>query len=66
MPKLVDMYLSALWGDSGYMRVRMGERDCGITTDAGYPGFEDAKRKRNTSSVFFMPLNILQIDRTAL
>ena len=48
------------------MRVRMGERDCGITTDAGYPGFEDAKRKRNTSSEYFMPLNILQIDRTAL
>jgi hypothetical protein len=40
----------------------MGERDCGITTDAGYPGFEDAKRKRKTSE-YLAP--ILQIDRTA-
>ncbi|EED87688.1 predicted protein, partial [Thalassiosira pseudonana CCMP1335] len=25
---------STLWGDSGYFRVRMGERDCGVTTSA--------------------------------
>jgi len=28
---------SDLWGDSGYIKVRMGDRDCGITTSAGYP-----------------------------
>ncbi|EED87851.1 papain cysteine protease, partial [Thalassiosira pseudonana CCMP1335] len=28
---------STLWGDSGYFRVRMGERDCGVTTSAGFP-----------------------------
>ncbi|KAL9182266.1 hypothetical protein ACHAXT_012918 [Thalassiosira profunda] len=28
---------SDLWGDSGYFKVRMGERDCGVTTSAGYP-----------------------------
>ena len=35
---------SVLWGDSGYMRVRMGARDCGITTNAGYPGIVMPKR----------------------
>jgi len=28
---------SDLWGDSGYFKVRMGDRDCGVTTSAGYP-----------------------------
>lgn len=28
---------SALWGDAGYFKVRMGERDCGVTTNPGYP-----------------------------
>ena len=28
---------STLWGDSGYLNVRMGERDCGVTTSAGFP-----------------------------
>jgi len=28
---------SDLWGDSGYFKVRMGDRDCGVTTGAGYP-----------------------------
>lgn len=28
---------SDLWGDSGYFKVRMGEKDCGVTTSAGYP-----------------------------
>lgn len=28
---------SDLWGDSGYFKVRMGDKDCGVTTSAGYP-----------------------------
>ena len=28
---------SGWWGEGGYFRVRMGERDCGVTTDAGFP-----------------------------
>ena len=28
---------SDLWGDSGYFKVRMGDRDCGVTTSVGYP-----------------------------
>eukprot|EP00581_Thalassiosira_minuscula_P018176 CAMPEP_0183715224 /NCGR_PEP_ID=MMETSP0737-20130205/9545_1 /TAXON_ID=385413 /ORGANISM="Thalassiosira miniscula, Strain CCMP1093" /LENGTH=824 /DNA_ID=CAMNT_0025944313 /DNA_START=105 /DNA_END=2579 /DNA_ORIENTATION=+ len=28
---------SSLWGDSGYFRVRMGDKDCGITTSPGFP-----------------------------
>lgn len=39
---------SVLWGDSGYMRVRMGTRDCGITTSAGYPGLDEAKMMAST------------------
>jgi hypothetical protein len=32
---------SDLWGDSGYFKVRMGERDCGVTTNAGFPVVEE-------------------------
>jgi hypothetical protein len=28
---------STIWGDGGYFRVRMGENDCGVSTDAGFP-----------------------------
>ena len=28
---------SDLWGNAGYFRIRMGERDCGVTTKPGYP-----------------------------
>eukprot|EP00591_Stephanopyxis_turris_P004282 CAMPEP_0195518696 /NCGR_PEP_ID=MMETSP0794_2-20130614/13521_1 /TAXON_ID=515487 /ORGANISM="Stephanopyxis turris, Strain CCMP 815" /LENGTH=611 /DNA_ID=CAMNT_0040647717 /DNA_START=303 /DNA_END=2138 /DNA_ORIENTATION=+ len=31
---------STLWGDDGYFRVMMGERDCGVATDAGFPVVE--------------------------
>ena len=41
-----DAYLavcSDLWGDSGYLKVRMGDRDCGVTTNAGYPIISNTK-----------------------
>jgi hypothetical protein len=41
---------SVLWGDSGYMRVRMGARDCGITTNAGYPGLVVPKPDRSEAA----------------
>mmetsp|Transcript_14485 Transcript_14485/g.29415 ORF Transcript_14485/g.29415 Transcript_14485/m.29415 type:complete len:811 (-) Transcript_14485:145-2577(-) len=28
---------STRWGDEGYIKVRMGKRDCGVTTTAGFP-----------------------------
>lgn len=28
---------STIWGDEGYFRVRMGERDCGVSADPGFP-----------------------------
>lgn len=28
---------STYWGDEGYFRVVRGKRDCGVSTDAGYP-----------------------------
>ncbi|KAL7464824.1 hypothetical protein ACHAXS_005149 [Conticribra weissflogii] len=28
---------STRWGDEGYIKVRMGKRDCGVTTAAGFP-----------------------------
>lgn len=28
---------STRWGDEGYIKVRMGKRDCGVTTSAGFP-----------------------------
>ncbi|KAL7481184.1 hypothetical protein ACHAW6_006863 [Cyclotella cf. meneghiniana] len=31
---------STVWGDGGYFRVRMGERDCGVSTSAGFPVVE--------------------------
>lgn len=31
---------STYWGDKGYFRVVRGERDCGVTTDAGFPVVE--------------------------
>jgi len=43
---------SSLWGDSGYFKVRMGERDCGITTDPGFPVVqEDIKSYGKTDLV---------------
>ena len=44
---LLLLMCSVLWGDSGYMRVRMGARDCGITTNAGYPGLVVPKPDRS-------------------
>lgn len=35
---------STVWGDGGYFRVRMGERDCGVSTDAGFPVVEQIAR----------------------
>jgi len=31
---------STYWGDQGYFKVVRGEKDCGVTTDAGYPVVE--------------------------
>ena len=45
-----DVYLvvcSDLWGDSGYLKVRMGDRDCGVTTNAGYPIISKTKSMVN-------------------
>ena len=28
---------SDLWGDQGYFKIRMGDKDCGVTTAGGYP-----------------------------
>ena len=35
---------STVWGDGGYFRVRMGERDCGVSSDAGFPVVEQIDR----------------------
>lgn len=35
---------STIWGDGGYFRVRMGDRDCGVSTDAGFPVVEHISR----------------------
>jgi hypothetical protein len=36
---------SRWWGDGGYFRVRMGERDCAVTTDAGFPLVEQIRKE---------------------
>ncbi|KAL3776792.1 hypothetical protein HJC23_011921 [Cyclotella cryptica] len=36
---------STVWGDGGYFRVRMGERDCGVSTSAGFPVVEQVGRE---------------------
>jgi hypothetical protein len=41
----------------------MGEKDCGITTDAGY--IQNLTMPKEEASEYSMPLNILQNDRTA-
>jgi len=28
---------SSYWGDEGYFKVVRGEKDCGVSTDAGFP-----------------------------
>jgi len=44
---------STYWGDEGYFKVVQGDRDCGVTTDAGYP-IVDSKDKevREEESVY--------------
>ncbi|KAL7551679.1 hypothetical protein ACHAWF_017188 [Thalassiosira exigua] len=42
---------SDLWGDSGYFKVRMGERDCGVTTNAGFPVVEGPLEQSSSESL---------------
>ena len=42
---------STYWGEKGYFRVVRGERDCGVTTDAGYPVVQGVGNARDGRGV---------------